>query len=41
LDDNPGMRPFFELRLGQNGFEQLQGRIFERVTLHVEIDKCA
>src|ERR1700749_3071985 len=34
------MRPIFELRLGQNGFEQLERRIFERITLHVDIDKC-
>src|SRR5262245_8402304 len=34
------MRPIFELGLGQNGFEQLESCIFERVTLHVDIDKC-
>src|SRR5215831_17280962 len=33
------MRPIFELGLGQNGFEQLESCIFERVTLHVDIDK--
>src|SRR6516225_4135546 len=34
------MRPIFELRLRQNGFKQLERRIFERVTLHVDVDKC-
>src|ERR1041385_2473995 len=35
------MWPILELRLGQNGFEQLKSRIFERITLHVDIDKRA
>src|SRR4026208_1360608 len=35
------MRPIFELGLGQNGFEKLDRCIFERVTLHIHIDKCA
>src|SRR5689334_14027911 len=34
------MRPIFEFRLGQNGFEQRESRIFERITLHIDIDKC-
>src|SRR5262245_29826134 len=35
------MWPIFELRLTQNGFEQLERRILESVTLHVDVDKCA
>src|SRR4029453_6001190 len=34
------MRPILELRLSKNGFEQLNSCIFERITLHVDIDKC-
>src|ERR1041385_2118743 len=34
------MWPVFELGLGQDGFEQLESCIFERVTFHVDIDKC-
>src|SRR5436190_1445694 len=35
------MRPVFEFRLGQNDFEELESRVFQIVTLHVEIDKFA
>src|SRR4030095_12389318 len=35
------MRPVFELWLHQNGFEQLESRIFERIALHVDVDECA
>src|SRR5262245_56723418 len=35
------MRPIFKLSLGQNGFEQLESRIFERITLHIDIDEGA
>src|SRR5207244_5345536 len=34
-----GMRPIFELLLGENRFEQFKSDVFVRVTLHVEIDK--
>src|ERR1051325_293360 len=35
------MWPILELRLGQNRFEELESRVFERITLHVDIDECA
>jgi hypothetical protein len=41
LNNNPGIRPILELRLGENGFEQFKSRILEGITLHVEIDECA
>ncbi len=41
LDDDAGMRPIAELRLGEERFEKLERAVFMRVALHVEIDEGA
>src|SRR5881409_3380057 len=41
LNNNAGMGPIFELVFAENGFEQFESRVFERVAFHVEIDKRA
>ena len=34
------MRPISKLLFSENGFEQLESRIFERITFHIEINEC-
>ncbi len=41
LNDNAGVRPFVELGLGEERFEKLEGGVFVRVALHIEIDERA
>ena len=41
LDDDAGVRPIAEFRLGEKRPEKFERRIFVRVTLHVEIDEGA
>ena len=41
LDDDPGVRPVGELRLGEELLEKLERAVFLRVALHVEIDEGA
>ena len=41
LNDDAGVRPIREFRLGEERFEKFERGVFVRVTLHVEIDEGA
>ena len=41
LDHDPGVRPLFELRLGEHRFEKFKRDVFVIVTFHVEINEGA